>query len=349
MTIRQAFLQQADLCAAFGSHFTARLCRLLAQRLEAGSAVAERILTWPGDPSGCADSVPLRLAGTLHALALTHPDGPLAACYPPRDIEVSDQALWQVITDAFLDFEGEVQRGLNLPPQTNEVRRSAILIAASNSIADHFGLPIILSELGASAGLNLFCNRFSLSLAGAHFGDPTSQVRLSPDWSGPRPPDIQPHVIGRAGCDLNPLDPAKDSIRLRSYIWPDQPERLRNTQAAIKIARRNPASIAREPADSWLKTRLANRFEGAVHMVYHTVAWQYFDAETRKSCTRALEHAGASATWDAPIAWFGMEATPSNDPGAELTLTLWPDGKSHSLGRADFHGRWINWTGLPAQ
>jgi hypothetical protein len=40
-----------------------------------------------------------------------------------------------------------------------------------------------------------------------------------------------------------------------------------------------------------------------------------------------------------------MEADGQRD-GAALALQLWPPGKKHQIGRADFHGRWIRWTGL---
>jgi hypothetical protein len=39
-----------------------------------------------------------------------------------------------------------------------------------------------------------------------------------------------------------------------------------------------------------------------------------------------------------------MEADGSTEPGAALTLTLWPGEKVIPLGRADFHGRWVDWT-----
>jgi hypothetical protein len=41
------------------------------------------------------------------------------------------------------------------PSQTNEVRRSAALIAGAQVALEHFQRPIALSELEASAGLNL--------------------------------------------------------------------------------------------------------------------------------------------------------------------------------------------------
>jgi hypothetical protein len=32
---------------------------------------------------------------------------------------------------------------------------------------------------------------------------------------------------------------------------------------------------------------------------------------------------------------------------AALTLQIWPPGEKHLIGRADFHGRWVEWTGWP--
>ena len=42
-----------------GSPFTARLCRLIADRLVPGTPVAERVLGWRGNPGGRADALPL--------------------------------------------------------------------------------------------------------------------------------------------------------------------------------------------------------------------------------------------------------------------------------------------------
>ena len=40
-----------------------------------------------------------------------------------------------------------------------------------------------------------------------------------------------------------------------------------------------------------------------------------------------------------------MEAD-GGDPGAAITLTLWPGGETQPLGRADFHGAWVRWSRL---
>jgi hypothetical protein len=37
-----------------------------------------------------------------------------------------------------------------------------------------------------------------------------------------------------------------------------------------------------------------------------------------------------------------MEAD-DDGPGVGLTLRLWPGDRRLSLGRADFHGRWVDW------
>ena len=44
---------------------------------------------------------------------------------------------------------------LDSAPQTNEVRRSAVLIEAGHWLTARCGLPLMQSDMGASAGLNL--------------------------------------------------------------------------------------------------------------------------------------------------------------------------------------------------
>ncbi len=77
---------------------------------------------------------------------------------------------------------------LNSPPQTNELGRSAVLIAVGHWLAERYGLPLILSELGASAGLNLMWDHYALSLPGGTLGPADPALTLTPDWSGPHPP-----------------------------------------------------------------------------------------------------------------------------------------------------------------
>ncbi len=143
--IRAAFRDQARACAALDSPLMSRLMTGLADRLATGDRVSDRVLGWSGDPSSTADSVPLRLAGGLHALVLTGQAPNLAAIYQ-TDADPTEAALAAIRAhpDFLLDW-------LTSPPQTNEVRRSAPLIAAAHWLTARYRLPLILSELGASA------------------------------------------------------------------------------------------------------------------------------------------------------------------------------------------------------
>ena len=330
--VRDAFRDQARACAALGSPLMERLMAGLAEGLAPGDPVGDRVLGWPGDPSSSADSVPLRLAGGLHALVLTGQAPDLAAVYAMGD-DPTDQALATIRAQpAFLlDW-------LKSPPQTNEVRRSAPLIAAAHWLTARFGLPLVVSELGASAGLNLIWDHYALQVGDLTLGPADPVLTLAPDWTGPPPPKAEPRVIDRRGVDLNPLHPVTDRLRLLAYLWPDQPDRIARTRSALDLASRLAPSVDRADAGAWLEARLSAPTDGALHLVFHTIAWQYFPPATQARALAAMNAAGR----DRPLARLSLEADGAG-PGAALTLTLWPEEATIPLGRADFHGRWVNW------
>lgn len=306
----------------------------LSTALRPGNPLTDRILNWQGDPGPAGDALPLRLAAGLHALVLTGSDPALAAAYAARD--PLSAAL------AALDRHGaHLDRWLDTPPQTNEVRRSAPLLAAAHLLTARFGLPLTLSELGASAGLNLLWDRCTLALPTRTLGQ--GPISLAPAWEGPLPPAPPFTIADRAGCDLNPLDPETDRLCLLAYLWPDQPDRLTRTEAALREAAALRPKITQADAADWLDHRLATPRQGRLHIVFHTVAAQYFPATTRARITESLRTAGGKATPTAPLAHLTMEADGTPD-GAALTLTTWPGGQAEPLGRACFHGRWVRWS-----
>ncbi len=337
MSLRHALRTQTIACRRLGSPFTARLLRLLADRLRQGTPLTDRLLQWPGDISARTQSVPLRIAGALHGLVLDGAAPALAAHYPPN-AATPDDALWSAIDAALTTHAPRIDAWLNRPPQTNEVGRSAVLIALGHWLTTEYHLPLTLSELGASAGLNLMWDRYTLQIGECRFGPDAPALTLRPDWKGPPPPPTTPTVTGRRGTDLTPLDPAR-TTRLLAYIWPDQPDRLNRTRAAIAGAR---ATVDQADAADWLATRLADPAPGSTHLICHTVAWQYFPPAVQLRATALIETAGTRATPDAPLAWFGMEAD-DDTSGAALTLRLWPGDRRLQLGRADFHCRWVDW------
>ncbi len=337
-----AFDAQAGHCDRLGSPFMARLMMLLARSWPLDGAVARRLDRWPGDVGHRAEALPLRLAGGLHALHLRGLDPELSAAYPPQ--QVPDAALLRAVAGALLRHEEFLLDWIKSPPQTNEVRRASALIAGAQLLTDATGLPIRLSELGASGGLNLGFDRFAMQLADRRYGPADAAVTLTPDWTGPLPPRGTPVVTDRRGVDLAPLDPARpeDALRLLAYLWPDQSDRIDRTRAAMAL--RAPGLVDRGDAIDWLETRLAAPRQGELHLIFHSIARQYFPPETQRRGTAMIEAAGARASARSPLAWLSMEGDGDPD-GAALTLRLWPGGAMTALGRIDFHGRWLRWTG----
>ncbi len=168
MNVEAAFRAQAAHCVELGSPFTARLCSLLADRLAPGDAVSDRVLGWPNEPSNRGDALPLRLAGALHGLVLEERDSGLAEVYPPND--VPDAKLWAAVDAALTAHAPYILGRLDGPPQTNEVQRSAALAPGFLTVTALTGLPLVTSELGASAGLNQISGPLHLPLRPGHLG-----------------------------------------------------------------------------------------------------------------------------------------------------------------------------------
>lgn len=342
--VREAFGQQAVACENLGSPFNAALCRLLAERLDESNAIGKAVLNWPGDPSNKADSVPLRLAGALYALVLEGLDDELGEVYPPRAFEA--ERVWTAVCEAFAGHESFILERLKSAPQTNEVRRSAMIMPGFLEIARLTGKPLVISELGASAGLNLNWDRYSYRIGDFERGSSASAVHLEPEFEGLALQAAELTVAERRGCDLNPLDPTDpvEQVRMLSYIWPDQADRLDRTRAAFEIASADKPDVDRMDAVEWLRERLEQPRDGQAHVIYSTVAWQYLPEAARSEGALLMEMAGMQASEDAPLAWLQMEADGSQGSAA-LTLRLWPTGEARELGRADFHGRWLKWQG----
>jgi hypothetical protein len=234
-------------------------------------------------------------------------------------------------------------------PQTNETRRSITLLAGFLTFARDWRGPVDMLELGASAGLNLHWDKFAYRPSGWSWGG-ESPVVIDTDWSGPAPPvDVTIQVRDRAGCDLNPLDVGDEAqrLRLRSYIWPDQPDRLARFDGAVALARANRVRVERADAATWIAQKLAARAGDAATIVYHSVFLQYPPREARAAIIHAIEEAGARATAQAPLAWVRLE--PEGLFGGEINsarmvfdLVTWPGGHRRILGYTDGHVRHVS-------
>lgn len=339
MKLKQALVVQARACRALDSPFMGQLLDLLARCWPTDSSLGQLCARWSGEIGPAGASLPLRIAGGLHALVLAGRDDGLAAVYPPASS--TDAELERAVLAALERHEAFLLKWMQNAPQTNEVRRSAVLIPAAHLIAARHPLPFVISELGASGGLNLMWDRFALDTGERYLGPDNPALTLTPDWSGPMPEEAEITVADRRGVDLNPLDLSdpEQALRLFAYLWPDQPHRMELTRAAMAA---HTATVDRGDAIDWLERRLAKVPRNHMHLIFHTIAWQYFPPDRQARGTRLIEAAGARATDNSPLGWLAMENDGASD-GAALTLRLWPGDLRLPLGRADFHGRWIKW------
>ena len=340
--VRAAFAEQAGWAEKLGSPFMARLTRLLGERLDRSSETGRRVLDWPGDPRAGADNVPLRLCGGLHALVRSGRLPDLAAFYPPYPLG-DDRDFEAAVLAALREADEELLPWLDSAPQTNEVGRSAVLMAGLLAVADMFPLPMQTFELGASAGLNALLDRYAYDLGGLETGDPGSPLRLVPEWKGPPPPAARVGIEERSAVDLQPMDVRRDRDRLLAYVWPDQPDRIRQLEAALAVAGRDPPRVEQGDAADWLESKLAAPpSPGRTRVVLHSIAFQYFPQATQERIAAAIERAGAEAGSSSPLAWLRFEFLTA-DGKSSLRLRTWPGGEDRLLAWAHPHGKWVRW------
>jgi hypothetical protein len=336
--------EQAAYGRMFLSPFTAEVVDHFIVDLEAGGPVADLIRDWPTNPR--ADALALRLAGALHCAVLMGKDPALAAAYPAADPEWRMEKVWPLARDFLARERDWVARFIQSAPQTNETSRSIALLNGFLAFAAMHGRPVDTLELGASAGLNLNWDRFRYETASWSWG-PGSSVVIRSDWNAPPPQlDAPLRVRHRAACDLNPLDISdpQQRLQLRSYVWPDQADRLARFDGAVELALKSPERVERADAGEWIARKLAERDPYAPLIVYHSVFLQYPPRDTRAAIIAAIEAAGARATSAAPLAWVRLEPEElltgeKGSPRMAADMITWPGGGRRVFGYTDGHVR----------
>ena len=340
-----AMRHQAAACAYLDSQFYDTLLTNMAADAARGGPTL-RLLA-PYTANLVDDAYALRVMGGIHFRVMRGGEPALAAHYPSTGGDGDADAAWPAFLPLLDDPPPELVDALRRPPQTNEVGRSASLVGGFLAVADEFRLPLRVLELGASAGLNLQFDRYRFEQGPAAFGPSDSPVRFTDLWADVPPQFGAPlQVAERRGCDRDPIDvaDADDRLRLLAYVWPDVTARFERTRAALDLAAADPPPIDQDDAADWIATQLPSPTEGRTTVVFHSIVWQYLDADTAARIRDAIEAAGAAATRDAPVAWLRLEPDdtwqaegrppPSH---AEVRLRMWPGGDDRHLADASFH------------
>jgi hypothetical protein len=184
--------------------------------------------------------------------------------------------------------------------QTNEPARCAALVTA---LADVEG-PVGLVEVGSSAGLCLYPDRYSYEFDGRPVG-PRSAVHLTTSTTGAVPvPDRLPEVAARVGIDQNPLDPADPDDRawLRALVWPgpNAGSRLERLDAAAGIAAREPATVLTGDLIDRLAEALRLLPAGCTPVVFHTAVLAYLQRARREEFAGLVSSLG--------VRWIAQES-----------------------------------------
>jgi hypothetical protein len=335
---------QAEHCRRNGAPVTARIVDAQVALMDSDTAVGRRIANWPGLP--LEDAMPLRLAGGFHHLLLTGADARLEPVYRG---EIVDQAAIDAIVAAVTaDHDDCLLPWLDGPPQTNEAGRSASFMAGLIWLSGKVGPKFELNELGASAGINTMMDRYHYDLGGVRTGPTESPMQIKPEWRGAPPPDNPVEIVAIRGCDQAPIDLSdRDSaLRVKSYVWPENADRIVRMDAAITLAAEKRPSLITADALDWVIERLAAPQDaGVTRLINHSIVWQYIPAERRDAITAAIEAAGAQATADRPLAWMMLE-TNRETFAHELRVKFWPSGEDWTLlAQAQAHGAWVEWCG----
>jgi hypothetical protein len=348
-SIRDAWFWQAAVCENMGAPFTAAVLRCMVEDEGAKAALAP-ILAPYDDPSARAlltAAMPLRLLGGLHCLVLSGAAPALAASYASGGTD----GLGPLVAEAAEAHADVLARFMTSPPQTNEVRRALALVGGFLTVAKETSLPLRCLELGASAGLNMNWDRYAYAFGATdsadvrRWGDADAVLTLDGEWTGGTPPlDAKVTVAEKRACDLAPIDVRSEAgaLRLQSYIWPEQSDRLDRVRAAIGLARRTDIAVETADAADWAKANVTPK-SGLATVVYHSSFLQYPPPEVQAAIVGAIEAAGEGATTAAPLAWLRKEPSGEAFTHDEVRLTLWPGGEDRLLATAHPHGAQVNW------
>lgn len=254
------------------------------------------------------------------------------------------------LRDALLGDDGTVRTTiLSRATQTNEVGRLATLVPAFGQLAERAGRPLALLEVGTSAGLCLYPDRYDYAwpplggLGGS--GGPV----LTAAASGPVPLPARPlEVAWRGGIDLAPVDVADDRAVawLEVCVWPEQQERRDRLRAAVAIARSDPPRIVQGDLFDLVHDQVAAAHEHGPVVVFHSAVAMYLDRARRQTFVELmLDLVGSGACH-----WVSNEeqgvlpsvtATATERPDDWLSFVLGVDGRAVALTHQ--HGAGLRW------
>ena len=260
--------------------------------------------------------------------------------------------LRRVLLDRWDDVSATVAQRAT---QTNEVGRCATLLPVLAALPG----PLALLEVGCSAGLCLYPDRYSYRYTSP--AAPAGTVALDPA-DGPSPvvldcaldgdvplPARLPEVGWRGGLDLNPLDVRDDDAMrwLETLVWPEHGDRRARLSAAVGLARQDPPELVRGDLTRDLGRLVDTVPTDATLVVLHSAVLAYLDEGDRLRFTESM--AALPGHWvsnEGPRVVPGVTATAGAPPDAadvvgQAPFVLGLDGRAVAWTHG--HGRGVSW------
>ncbi len=228
--------------------------------------------------------------------------------------------------------------------QTNEVGRCATLLPILCGLQQ----PLALLEVGASAGLCLYPDRYNYQYSddapihSTTAGGPLLRCTTSGDV--PFPVRV-PQIVWRAGIDLNPIDVnnQRDTDWLQFLIWPEQQHRIERLQAALSIVRTDPPVLTRGDLLENLEATAASCPSGATLVIFHSAVLSYIPSSARMQFREVVNRLPAhwiSNEGEGVIDYPGHRLPPQrNSTTGSFVMAL--DG--FPLAYTGPHGDWLDW------
>jgi hypothetical protein len=220
--------------------------------------------------------------------------------------------------------------------QTNEAGRCAVLLPVLAALPQ----PLALLEVGASAGLCLYPDRYAYRY-GDHVVGTGGPVLECASTAMTAPAGV-PDVVWRAGLDLNPLDvtDSADVAWLDALIWPEHTHRRARLRAAAAVAAAEPPLLVRGDLVDDLPALAARAPADATLVVFHTSVLYQVPSPRREAFAEVVR--------GLPGRWIANEApdvlpydTLPKPPDDALHNVLALDGTPLAWTRG--HGQAITW------
>jgi len=240
-----------------------------------------------------------------------------------------------------------VKSQLHRSTQTNEPGRSAVFRAVIALIARSGHPSINLIDVGTSAGLNLYFDRYPVREIDD--GNPLTLVcrdETPVDRSLPLP-----SVATRVGIDPSPLDLAKadDRLWLEACLWPEEPRRMARLEAIIAERSSWPeVTVLRGTAAERLDDAIALGDQSKLTIVLNSYVVAYFSEDEQTAFFDDMVERCAQGK----VAWISLESpfmvkfpttsteSESARKGATEVLVTLPGSAPRHCGWCHHHGLW---------